>query len=72
MTIPSSAAHNYANVSAAPASMLAIVKNEMTEFFRDLGQVDEPQPGPPSAEEIARVMASCRRHHIEILDGAPA
>lgn len=40
--------------------------------FRDVGRSDPPRVGPPSAEEIATVMAACARHGITLLGSPPA
>ena len=72
VTVPSSVPHNYQNAGSEPASMLVVVGEQMTAFFRDLGRRDAPPAGPPSEDEIAAVMAACARHDISILAGPPA
>jgi hypothetical protein len=47
--------------------MLAVLDDQMTEFFRDIGGSAEPPKGPPSESEIRIVMAACSRHGIELL-----
>lgn len=68
-TIPSNAAHNYQNNSAAPASLLVVVERPMIEFFHELGKEEDPPAGPPSDDEIAEVMAMCAKHGVQILGG---
>ncbi|MBX7133570.1 MAG: cupin domain-containing protein [Fimbriimonadaceae bacterium] len=69
VTVPSHVGHNYANMSSEIASMLVVVEESMTQFFRDLGRAATPPAGPPSENEIAEVMAACARHGIVILGG---
>jgi quercetin dioxygenase-like cupin family protein len=71
VTIPPHAAHNYRNAGAQPATMLVVVDDTMTAFFRELGRRETPAGGPPSADEIAAVLAACARHHITLLQGPP-
>lgn len=63
--------HNYANRGDVPARMLVVLEDSMVRFFRDLGTEAEPRPGPPSAAEIAAIMAACGRHGIEVMGGPP-
>ena len=69
VTVPSRLPHNYANEGPGPASMLVIAERSMDAFFRDLGRTSAPPAAPPSAEEIAEIMAACARHGIELLGG---
>lgn len=72
VTVPSRRPHNYQNAGTRPASMLVVVERSMADFFRDVGRVDAPPPGPPSADEIGAVMAACARHRITLLGGPPS
>lgn len=72
VTVPSRVPHNYRNEGGAMASMLVVVERSMAAFFRDVGRSDPPLAGPPSAEDIATVMAACARHGITLLGGPPA
>jgi quercetin dioxygenase-like cupin family protein len=72
VTVPSRVPHNYANASAAPASMLVVVERSMADFFRDVGSREAPPAAPPADDEIARMLAACDRHGITILAPSPA
>ena len=72
VSVPPHAPHNYHNAGRTPATMLVVVVQDMITFFRDLGRREEPPAGPPSAAELAGVMAACQRHHITLLSGPPA
>ncbi len=72
VTVPSGASHGYRNDGDAPASLLVVVESSMVEFFRDLGRTEPPPAGPPTDDEIAAVLAACKRHDIELLGGPPA
>jgi len=39
----------------------------MRDFFQEVGSRAAPPPGPPSADDIGRIMAACRRHGIEVM-----
>lgn len=52
--------------------MRVVVEHSMADFFRDVARLDTPPPGPPSADEIAAVMAACARHKITLLGGPPS
>ncbi|MBO3759751.1 cupin domain-containing protein [Ciceribacter sp. L1K22] len=67
VTIGSGEPHNYVNTGGRPAEMLVIVDTAMKQFFKDLGRVEEPEYGPPSAAEIAQVQEACARHGISML-----
>ncbi len=71
VTVPSGVPHNYQNTGEAAAAMLVLVDGAMVAFFRDLGRRETPPAGPPSAAEIAEVLAACARHGIALLGGAP-
>lgn len=70
VTVPSGAPHNYRNAGSQPATFLVVVDRTMVAFFRDLGRHEPPPGSPPTAAEIAAVMAACTRHGINVL-GAP-
>jgi quercetin dioxygenase-like cupin family protein len=70
VTVPSGAGHNYTNRGAAPAGMTVIVQRQMHDFFREIGTAAAPPPGPPPEAAVARVMAVCARHGVEILPPA--
>jgi gentisate 1,2-dioxygenase len=72
VTIPPHAPHNYHNAGTQPATMLVVVDRTMVNFFRDLGRRDAPIGGPPSAPEIAEVMAACARHGISLRPAPPS
>ncbi len=63
--------HSYQNTGEAAAAMLVLVDGAMVAFFRDLGRRVTPPTGPPSAAEIAELLAACARHGIALLGGAP-
>jgi quercetin dioxygenase-like cupin family protein len=67
VTVPSRVPHNYQNSGGVPARMLVVLERSMAEFFRAVGRVETPPAGPPSAEEIAAVIAACARHGITLL-----
>lgn len=71
VSVPSALPHAYQNAGGEPAAMLVVVEQPMVTFFRDLGRREEPAAGPPSAEELAEVLAACARHGIELLAGPP-
>jgi len=70
VSVPPSAIHAYRNPGLAPARMLVVLDRAMEAFFRDLG-ADAPLPGPPGAEELARIGAACARHRVELLESPP-
>jgi quercetin dioxygenase-like cupin family protein len=72
VTVPGDVPHNYANTGTTTATMLVVVERSMAAFFRDLGVVDAPPPGPPTEAEIAAVLAACARHGITMLGAPPA
>jgi FAD/FMN-containing dehydrogenase len=74
VSVPSGTPHGYANGGGAPAVVLVLFDASMERFFRaaDALSAAEAPAGPPSAEEVARVMAAARAHGIRILDRAPA
>lgn len=67
LTIPAGFGHNYQNSGATPARMTAVIEGQMRDFFRDVGALAPPPPGPPSPDDLARVIAACGRHGIELL-----
>ncbi|MFN3745940.1 MAG: cupin domain-containing protein [Hyphomicrobiaceae bacterium] len=67
VTIPSRLGHNYTNNSNVPARFTAVVQTEMLRFFEEAGSPEAPPPVPPSDQIVARLMAACARHGIEIL-----
>jgi gentisate 1,2-dioxygenase len=74
VSVPSGTPHGYANGGGAPAVVLAVFDGTMERFFRAAGAPacgGRAPAGPPSAEEVARVMAAARAHGIRILDRAP-
>ncbi|GAB5427637.1 MAG: hypothetical protein Devi2KO_10960 [Devosia indica] len=68
--VPSHARHNYSNAGSVPAAMTVVLEQQMIDFFEELGTTQPPEAGPPSAEMMERVMQSCARHGIVILDQA--
>jgi quercetin dioxygenase-like cupin family protein len=72
VAISSRVPHNYANASDAPAAMTVALDDSMIRFFEDLGRQEAPPSGPPTENEIAEVLAACRRHRIDVMAGAPA
>lgn len=67
VTVPSRVPHNYQNTGTTPAGMLVVLERSMAAFFRELGRIEAPPAGPPSASEIDAVLAACARHDITIL-----
>lgn len=69
--VPAHAPHNYRNASNEPARMLVVVEQSLIDFFRDVGRVEAPPPGPPSAAALEHVLAACARHHITMVAAHP-
>lgn len=69
--VPAHAPHNYQNRSSNPARMLVVVEHSLIDFFRDVGRVEAPPPGPPSEATLAAVLAACARHDIIMVEGGP-
>ena len=67
VTVASNAAHNYSNRGSASAVMLVVVQQQMRDFFAKLGASEASLPGPPSAEAMARILAVCVGHGVEML-----
>lgn len=73
VAIPSGAAHGYANVSGAPALVLAMFDRSLERFFRAVGTAPGVAPvGPPDPAQVAHVMAAAQAHGIRILERPPA
>lgn len=68
VTVPSWLGHNYSNLSDKPARFAAVLEREMVAFFRDVGSQVMPVPGPPSDENVGRIVAACERHGIQLLE----
>jgi quercetin dioxygenase-like cupin family protein len=67
VSIASNVPHNYQNAGTSPARMLVVVDDRMAAFFQEAGQTAEPPQGPPTPDEIGRIMSVCGRHGIEVL-----
>lgn len=67
VTVASNAAHNYANRGSTNAVMLVVVQQQMRDFFAELGAPEAPPPGPPPAAAMARILAVCALHGVEML-----
>ncbi len=67
VTVPADVPHHYQNRGPGPAAMTVVLERQMIDFFREVGAATPPPPGPPPPEALARVLAACARHGIELL-----
>lgn len=67
--VPHDAVHGFTNRSEAPARLLVLCGGGLEPFFLEAGTPiragGPPRTGPPSADEVERVLATARRHHIK-------
>ncbi|WP_262031396.1 cupin domain-containing protein [Microvirga sp. Mcv34] len=66
-TVPGGVPHGYRNASNEEARMMLIADRRMIDFFKDVGTPVAPPPGPPSEEDIGRVMTAAARHGFTML-----
>ncbi len=66
VTIPAHAPHGYRNNGTGPATMMAILDDDMIAFFEDVASHRAPA-GPPSPEVIERLMRATEVHGITML-----
>ena len=68
VTVPPYQPHNYVNLSGKPATMLVVLNKQMLDFFLDIGTKEQPATASPDHDEIVKIIDTCRKHGIEILD----
>jgi len=67
LSVPSNAPHGYVNMSSEPAELLVVLDRAMEAFFRDIGS-EVPGSGPPTPEEMERVIAACAKHGVSFVE----